>query len=94
MARRAPPSRARSVSGKSSQPGDLGRKQPTQHLVGQLRLLGHGIDGVREPVIVGATDFLAIPTDGVSERLRSMVAVASRHRMLGEIINNGDASDH
>lgn len=51
------------------------------------------VHGVREPVIVGATDFPAIPADGVTERLHSMVAVASRHRMLGEIINDGDVPD-
>ena len=43
--------------------------------------------------IVGSADFPTIPAGDVADRLREMVTVASRHRMLGEVINDDDVPD-
>ena len=43
--------------------------------------------------IVGSVDFPTIPAGDVAHRLREMVTVASRHRMLGEVINGDDVPD-
>ena len=43
--------------------------------------------------IVGSVDFPTIPAGDVADRLREMVTVASRHRMLGEVINGDDVPD-
>ena len=43
--------------------------------------------------VVGSVDFPTIPAGDVAHRLREMVTVASRHRMLGEVINGDDVPD-
>ena len=43
--------------------------------------------------IVGSADFPTIPAGDAADRLREMVTVASRHRMLGEVINDDDVPD-
>ena len=43
--------------------------------------------------IIGSAEFPTIPAGDVADRLREMVTVASRHRMLGEVINGDDVPD-
>ncbi|MGB3954073.1 MAG: hypothetical protein WBL05_02105 [Brooklawnia sp.] len=43
--------------------------------------------------IIEAPQFPPIPAGGVPERLRFMVAEASRHRMLGEVVSSDDVPD-